>query len=171
MDTRIYTIGHSTHLSSEFIAILKGYAIEIVVDIRTVPRSRHNPQFDAGRLESDLRKHDIRYIHLKELGGLRHASKTSVNTGWKNLSFRGFADYMETPEFSRGIEMLIDAYNSGQTVIMCAEAVPWRCHRSLVADTLVIRGIPVEHIMGTKKSMTHTMSPWAKVTGRTITYP
>ncbi|MEN6617331.1 MAG: DUF488 domain-containing protein, partial [Syntrophorhabdus sp.] len=171
MDTGIYTIGHSTHSFNEFIAILSGYAIEIVVDVRTVPRSRHNPQFDAELLESDLKKHDIRYVHVKELGGLRHANKISVNTGWENQSFRGFADYMQTPEFERGLEKIIDIVHSGRTALMCAEAVPWRCHRSLIADSLVIRNIPVEHIMGMKKSLRHKITPWAKIAGNTITYP
>lgn len=146
-------------------------SIEIVADVRTIPRSRHNPQFNAGELEHDLKKHGVRYLHLKELGGLRHASKTSVNTGWENLSFRGFADYMQTPEFAKGIEMLIDTAHSGRTVVMCAEAVPWRCHRWLIADALAIRGIAVVHIMGMKKSMVHTITQWAKWAGNTITYP
>ncbi len=171
MSVKIYTIGHSTHPSDEFIKILQNYTVQLVADVRTIPRSRHNPQFNKDVLESDLGKRDIRYLHLNELGGLRHTTGHSINTGWTNLSFRGFADYMQTPEFARGIERLLEAARSAKTVIMCAEALPWRCHRSLIADALVVRAITVEHIMGMHGTRMHTVNPGAKVTGTSIIYP
>lgn len=167
----IYTIGHSTHSIDQFIKILQAYKIELVVDVRTIPRSRHNPQFNENQLKLDLEQHDIEYLHLKELGGLRHTTKTSINTGWTNLSFRGFADYMQTPEFQKSIELLIETSKLKQTVIMCAEAVPWRCHRSLIGDALVVRNIEVEDIMSEKFTKPHKITLWAKVDGVIITYP
>ena len=171
MDTIVYTIGHSTHPIDDFIKILHAYKIELVVDVRTIPRSRHNPQFNQAEFEQELHNQGIVYTHLKELGGLRHASKTSINTGWKNASFRGFADYMQTGEFQTGLEQLIELAARKRSVIMCAEAVPWRCHRSLIGDALVARDIPVEDILGEKTSQPHKMTAWAKVAGKTITYP
>ncbi len=167
----IYTIGHSTWPIDEFNKILQAYEIELVVDVRTIPGSRHNPQFNGNELKYDLERHGIGYIHLKELGGLRHTTKTSINTGWTNLSFRGFADYMQTPEFMKGIELLIETSKLKQTVIMCAEAVPWRCHRSLIGDALVVRGIEVEDIMSERTSKPHKITPWAKADGVIVTYP
>ena len=167
----IYTIGHSTHSIDQFIKILQVYKIELVVDVRTIPRSRHNPQFNGNQLKFDLEQHDIEYLHLEELGGLRHTTKTSINTGWTNLSFRGFADYMQTPEFQKGIDLLIETSKLKQTVIMCAEAVPWRCHRSLIGDALVVRNIEVENIMSEKFAKPHKITLWAKVDGVIITYP
>ena len=167
----IYTIGHSTHSIDQFIKILQAYKIELVADVRTIHRSRHNPQFNENQLKLDLERHDIEYLHLEELGGLRHTTKTSINTGWTNLSFRGFADYMQTPEFQKGIELLIKTSRLKQTAIMCAEAVPWRCHRSLIGDALVIRDIAVEDIMSEKIARQHKITPWAKVDGAIITYP
>ncbi len=167
----IYTIGHSTWPIDEFNKILQAYEIELVVDVRTIPGSRHNPQFNGNELKYDLERHGIGYTHLKELGGLRHTTKTSINTGWTNLSFRGFADYMQTPEFMKGIELLIETSKLKQTVIMCAEAVPWRCHRSLIGDALVVRGIEVEDVMSERTSKPHKITPWAKVDGVIVTYP
>jgi len=167
----IYTIGHSTHSIDQFIKILQAYKIELVADVRTIPRSRHNPQFNENQLKLDLEQHDIEYLHLEELGGLRHTTRTSVNTGWTNLSFRGFADYMQTPEFQKGIELLIETSKLKQTVIMCAEAVPWRCHRSLIGDALMVRSIEVEDIISEKIAKPHKITLWAKVNGVTITYP
>ena len=142
-----------------------------MVDVRSVPRSRHNPQFNGNELERGLNEQGMRYLHLKELGGLRHTAVASVNTGWANRSFRGYADHMQTAEFARGLETLIEAAGSAQTVIMCAEALPWRCHRSLIADALVVRKIVVEHIMGANATKAHTLNPLAKVAGTAITYP
>src|SRR5512143_2286291 len=116
MMTKIYTIGHSTHALDEFIKILQEYEIELVVDVRTIPRSRHNPQFNQDELELGLQAHDIGYLHLEELGGLRHTTKASINTAWKNSSFRGFADYMQTGEFKAGIEQLIVLAEGKRTV-------------------------------------------------------
>jgi uncharacterized protein (DUF488 family) len=171
MSTLIYTIGHSTHAWDTFIKILQNYTIGLLVDVRSIPRSRHNPQFNKDVLDPGLGKHDIRYIHLKELGGLRHTTGDSINTGWTNLSFRGFADHMQTEEFQRGIDQLIEAAHLARAVIMCAEALPWRCHRSLIADALVIRDVTVEHIMGAHSTRVHAVNPGAKVIGTAITYP
>ena len=167
----IYTIGHSTHPIDEFIRILRAYEIDLVIDVRSIPKSRHNPQFNEGELRDALEKANIDYNRLVELGGLRHTTKTSVNTAWRNSSFRGFADYMQTAEFKGGIDRLISLAADKQTVIMCAEAVPWRCHRSLISDALLVRNIPVLDIMGEKTSKPHKLTPWAKVTGEDITYP
>lgn len=167
----IYTIGHSTHSIDQFIKILQAYKIELVADVRTIPRSRHNPQFNETQLKLELEQHEIEYLHLGELRGLRHTTKASVNTGWISLSFRGFADYMQTPEFQKGIELLIETSKLKQTVIMCAEAVPWRCHRSLIADALMVRNIEVEDILSEKIAKPHKITLWAKVNGVTITYP
>lgn len=171
MTTAIFTIGHSNHPLDEFLNILSEFGIGLVVDVRTIPGSRHNPQFNEIDLKRALEQHNIEYIHLKELGGLRHTTKTSINTAWKNLSFRGFADYMQTEDFKTGIEQLIMLAQKKQTVIMCAEAVPWRCHRSLIGDALLVRGIHVEDIMNAKTSKPHIMTPWGKLDGVTITYP
>jgi uncharacterized protein (DUF488 family) len=171
MNKTIYTIGHSTHPIDEFINILHVFEIGLVVDVRTIPKSRHNPQFNQTELERGLQDQDLGYIHLKELGGLRHTTKSSTNTGWRNSSFRGFADYMQTDEFRTGIEELIKLAQITRTVIMCAEAVPWRCHRSLIGDALVVRDILVEDIMSEKSAIPHNMTPWAKVDGISITYP
>ena len=167
----IYTVGHSTHSIDEFIKILQAYIIELVVDVRTIPKSRHNPQFNENELKFALERRGIGYLHLKELGGLRHTTKTSVNTGWRNPSFRGFADYMQTPEFQKAIGLFIEISKPKQTVIMCAEAVPWRCHRSLISDALVIRDIEVKNIMTEKVVKAHSITHLAKVDGLTITYP
>ena len=155
----------------EFIEIIKAYGIKKVADVRTIPKSRHNPQFNGDMLRESLKAAKIRYLHMKGLGGLRHALKDSPNTAWRNASFRGFADYMQTAEFEEGLEKLIEKAEKQATAIMCAEAVPWRCHRSLIGDALLIRGIRVVHIMGANSSREHSLTPWAKVRGRKITYP
>jgi uncharacterized protein (DUF488 family) len=141
------------------------------VDVRTVPRSRHNPQFNKDSLPRLLKKAGLRYVHMPGLGGLRHAKRDSSNMGWRNASFRGFADYMQTPEFTQGLEELIRLSNQDRVVLMCAEAVPWRCHRSLIADALLVRGIHTEHIMGVTRRQVHTLTPFAKVRDSVITYP
>jgi uncharacterized protein (DUF488 family) len=171
MKRTIYTIGHSTHTADEFVAILKAYGIKRVIDVRSIPKSRHNPQFNKEDLRESLSEHNIDYVHLEGLGGLRRTTKASINTAWKNASFRGFADYMQTPEFSVGAEHLIELSKEKQVAIMCSEAVPWRCHRSLIGDALLARGVHVEDIVGAASSKPHTMTPWAKVTGKGITYP
>ncbi len=171
MDQTIYTIGHSTHPIDEFIKILDAYNIGLLVDVRTIPRSRHNPQFNQDELEQSLPAHGIGYVHLKELGGLRHTTKDSINTGWRNLSFRGYADYMQTEEFRAGIARLLELAQAQPTAIMCSEAVPWRCHRSLIGDALLVRNVHVVDIMSEKSSKPHELTPWAKVDGVSITYP
>ncbi len=167
----VYTIGHSTHPIDEFIRILAAFEIEKVVDVRTIPKSRHNPQFNEDELRKQLFEHAIEYVRLAGLGGLRHPTPESVNTAWKNASFRGFADYMQTPEFASALDELIDISAEKRIVIMCAEAVPWRCHRSLIGDALVIRKIEVEDIFSENSSKPHRLTGWAKVDGNKITYP
>jgi uncharacterized protein (DUF488 family) len=165
------TVGHSTRPIDEFIALLKERGVKRLVDIRKVPLSRHNPQFNRDELPKSLSSAHIGYTHLPELGGLRHARRDSLNTGWRNLSFRGFADYMQTPEFDRGLQQLIEMGVQEPIAIMCAEAVPWRCHRSLIADALTARGIPVEDIIGAARAQPHKMTPFARVEGARVTYP
>ena len=165
------TIGHSNRLLPAFLDLLKAHRVGLLVDVRTVPRSRHNPQFNREALPLALEAQGIRYEHLPGLGGLRHARKDSPNTGWRNLSFRGYADYMQTDEFARNLEILQEREQRNRVAIMCAESVPWRCHRSLVADALTIRGIPVEHILSPTKTQLHQLTSFARVEGTRITYP
>jgi uncharacterized protein (DUF488 family) len=167
----IFTIGHSTRSIDDFLDILRAYAITEVVDIRTIPKSRHNPQFNGDELAHALRNHHIGYRHQKNLGGLRHTHKNSINTAWQNASFRGYADYMQTEEFKEGITTLLEIAHHKSVVIMCAEAVPWRCHRSLVGDALLVRGIDVEDIYSMTSVKPHILTPWAVVKGTEITYP
>ena len=167
----IFTVGHSTHQIDEFVAILRAHGIQRLVDVRTIPRSRHNPQFNRETLGPSLRNRRIGYRHLKELGGLRHPRADSPNAGWRNASFRGFADYMQTGEFAAALDQLIALSREKPTVIMCAEAVPWRCHRSLIGDSLVVRGIEVRDIYSGKVAKPHPLSPMARVQGTCLTYP
>jgi len=167
----LYTIGHSTKSLEALIEILKAYDIELLGDIRTVPRSRRNPQFNKESFPAELSRRGIHYLHLKGLGGLRKASKDSPNMGWENASFRGYADYMQTPEFLESLTELIDLAQQQRMAIMCAEALPWRCHRSLVADMLTVRGFAVEHIMNKNRAQPHVITSWARVNGLRITYP
>lgn len=167
----VFTIGHSTRTLDEFVRSLKAFSIHRVVDVRTVPRSRHNPQFNRDVLSRALHSRRIHYRHVKALGGLRHARPDSVNIGWRNASFRGFADYMQTPAFEQGLQALILLAKAEPTAILCAEAVPWRCHRSLIADTLTVRGVRVRHILSPTKAYTHAITPFAKVRGLQVTYP
>lgn len=167
----IYTIGHSTRSLDDFIAILKHYDITELVDIRTIPKSRHNPQFNGPDLAHALRNHHIGYRHEKDLGGLRHTHKDSINTAWRNASFRGFADYMQTDDFAQGIEKLLELISHKIVAIMCSEAVPWRCHRSLVGDALLVHGITVKDIYSITSVKDHALTPWAVVHGTKITYP
>ena len=167
----VMTIGHSTRTLEEFIGLLQAHAVSLVVDVRTLPRSRHNPQFNKDSLPEELKKAGLGYVHLPGLGGLRHAKLNSLNVGWRNASFRGYADYMQTPEFETSLEELIQLAKQKQIAIMCAEAVPWRCHRSLIADALLVRRIRTEDIMSATRRQVHTLTPFAKVRGTTITYP
>ncbi len=168
---QIFTIGHSTRSIEDFIELLKTYDVQRVVDVRTIPRSRHNPQFNKEILPKSLKKVRIGYIHIKGLGGLRPAKKDSVNMAWRNASFRGFADYMQTEDFRKNLERLIKLAKQKKITIMCAENVPWRCHRSLIADALLVRGIRVKHIMSRKICNDHNLTPWAKVKDVQVTYP
>lgn len=168
---RVFTVGHSTRSIEDFLKLLKQYAITELIDIRTIPKSRHNPQFNGQELAHVLRNHHIGYRHQKNLGGLRHAHPDSINTAWHNASFRGFADYMQTEEFKTGIEELIKTAHKKSVVIMCGEAVPWRCHRSLIGDALLVRGIEVEDIYSITSVKPHKLTSWALVQGTTITYP
>ena|ERR1700716_283536 len=167
----IFTLGHSTLPIERFIALLRAYGIERLVDIRTVPRSRHNPQFNDTTLAAPLTAEGIEYVPMQALGGLRHARKDSTNTGWRNASFRGYADYMQTEQFRDALEALIAISRQKRVAIMCAEAVPWRCHRSLVADALSARAVPVIEILSEKDYRTHKLTPFAHVEGMQITYP
>jgi uncharacterized protein (DUF488 family) len=167
----IYTIGHSTRPANEFLSILKVFGIELLADIRTLPRSRRNPQYDQASVKRLLAEHDIGYVHLPGLGGLRRPKKDSPNMGWVNESFRGYADYMQTQEFEKAIEDLVARAAETQIAIMCAEAVPWRCHRSLVGDALVSRGIQVQDIISEKNVTAHHLTAWARVEGLQVTYP
>jgi hypothetical protein len=167
----VLTIGHSTRTLEEFIGLLQAHGATRVVDVRTVPRSRHNPQFNKASLPRALKKASLSYVHLPGLGGLRHAKRDSVNLGWHNASFQGYADYMQTPEFKQSLDELVQLAKQERIVLMCAEAVPWRCHRSLIADALLVRGIRTEDIMGLTRRQVHTLTSFAKVRGTTITYP
>jgi uncharacterized protein (DUF488 family) len=164
-------VGHSTRPIEDFLALLAANRIKLLVDVRTIPRSRHNPQFNQDALRAALRGVRISYRHMKGLGGLRRALKDSRNTGWRNASFRGFADYMLTAEFAENVERLIALACKRRTAIMCAEAVPWRCHRSLIADALLVRRVAAEEIASRTTTRPHALTPWARVRGRQITYP
>jgi uncharacterized protein (DUF488 family) len=168
---RIHTIGHSTRPLEELVALLRAFDVSVLSDVRTIPRSRKNPQFNAETLPSALAGRGIRHVHLPELGGLRRPRKDSPNAGWRNSSFRGFADHMLTPEFEHGLEKLHALAATGSVSVMCAEAVPWRCHRSLIADAVTARGGHVEHIASAKSASPHRLTPFAKIEGTRVTYP
>jgi hypothetical protein len=168
----VLTIGHSTRPIEEFVALLRAHGVTKLVDVRTVPRSKHNPQFGRERLPTSVATAGIAYEHEAALGGLRRTSDASPNQGWRNLSFRGYADHMQTPEFKDAVERLIVQARKGERLaLMCAEAVPWRCHRSLIADALLVRGLQCEDIRTWTRRMPHRLTPFAKVRGTEITYP
>jgi uncharacterized protein (DUF488 family) len=167
----IFTVGHSTRSIDGFVELLRAHGVRGIVDIRTIPRSRHNPQFNADLLEHSLEQKGMSYKHIKELGGLRHARKDSPNLGWRNASFRGFADYMATPEFSEGLESLIEIAIARETSLMCAEAVPWRCHRSLIGDALTKKGWIVRDIMSRTVATRHLLTPFLKTKNGQLIYP
>jgi uncharacterized protein (DUF488 family) len=166
----LLTIGHSNRSLELFVSLLQGYAVATLVDVRTVPRSRHNPQFNQDSLPVMLKVVGIGYRPMPELGGLRSPQKESLNDGWKNSGFRGFADYMQTPEFEKGLAELIELAKKERVAIMCAEAVPWRCHRSLISDALTVRGAEVRHIMSRVSAPLHDVTSWAQVHGKKILY-
>ena len=170
MSQVLWTIGHSTRPPDAFVSLLKAHGIRQLIDVRTVPRSRHNPQFNTEALAQSLADAAIHYRHSSQLGGLRKPKKDSINTGWRNASFRGYADYMQTSEFQRAIEELIAYGTNKKTAIMCAEAVPWRCHRSLIADALVTRDWEVRHIMSQTKANRHRLTPFAAVKDGLLCY-
>ena len=167
----VLTIGHSSRSLAELIELLKENQAEGVEDVRTIPRSRSNPQFNREFLRRALETAGITYRHVPGLGGLRHARPGSPNMGWHNASFRGYADYMQTAEFAAALEALSERANGSRVALMCAEAVPWRCHRSLIADALSVRGFAIEHIIGHARTQPHVLTPWASVTGSAIVYP
>jgi uncharacterized protein (DUF488 family) len=166
----VYSIGHSTRPLDEFLRLLRAHGVTHVVDTRTVPRSRRNPQYNREALPEALRPAGIGYAHVPGLGGLRRPRRDSVNTAWRNAGFRGYADYMQTPEFAESLQALIALAARAQVAVMCAEAVPWRCHRSLIADALTVRQVPVEHILDGGRHH-HRLTPWARVDGVRLTYP
>jgi uncharacterized protein (DUF488 family) len=163
---RVHTIGHSTRSFEELVAALQGFGIVTLADVRTIPRSRRHPQFEKVNLERTL---PMRYVHLPSLGGLRKPRPDSPNAAWRNESFRGYADHMQTAAFEAGLDEL-HAFAS-PVAIMCAEAVPWRCHRSLIADVLVARGAEVMHVMAPDKASPHKLTSFARVDGMTVIYP
>lgn len=167
----VCTIGHSNRPIDEFIGLLRQNGIACLLDIRTVPKSRHNPQFGQEQLAATLADAGIEYRYMRGLGGLRHPRKDSLNGGWRNLSFRGYADYMQTDEFAANVNAVIELARDKRCVLMCAEAVPWRCHRSLVADALLVRGVHVDDIIDARQRRPHKLTPFARVDGLRITYP
>jgi uncharacterized protein (DUF488 family) len=167
----ILSIGHSTRTLPEFVEMLKTYHVTLVVDVRSVPRSRHNPQFTKGTLPNALKLEGVNYVHMPQIGGLRRPKPDSVNTAWRNKTFRGYADYMQTKEFTEQLLHLLALARGNCVAMMCAEALPWRCHRSLIADALVVRNVKVEHIISKESIITHTLTDWAHVEGTKLTYP
>lgn len=167
----LFTIGHSTRTLEELVSILLAHGVSMLVDVRTVPRSRHVPQFNEDTLGRDLASRGIDYVHLSALGGLRKTRADSVNQGWRNASFRGYADYMQTPAFRKGLDELIRIAKARPTAIMCAEVLPWRCHRSLIGDAMLVRGWQVLDLMGAGAPRPHQLTDFAKVRGTQITYP
>lgn len=168
---RVFTIGHSTRPTEELIELLKSHGVKRLIDVRTVPRSRRNPQFNRETLPAALEPEGITYTHVAGLGGFRRPRADSLNSGWQNLSFRGYADYMQTNEFEKHLTELIEWARAEPVALMCAEAVPWRCHRSLIADALLVRGVPVEEITGASRTQPHKLTAFAKVRGTKLTYP
>jgi uncharacterized protein (DUF488 family) len=167
----IYTIGHSTRSFDVLVAILKAHEIDLLMDIRTIPHSRRNPQFNRDLIEKKLPGLGMAYQHFKELGGLRHSLGDSINIGWKNANFRGYADYMQTSDFTQALERLIRLAIDRRIAVMCAEGNPYRCHRSLVADALVVRGIRVMHVSSATSAIEHRITPFASVVGTSVVYP
>lgn len=167
----VLTIGHSTRTWEAFLELLRAHRVKRVIDVRSIPKSKHNPQFNRTILAKKLRTAKIGYVHLRKLGGLRHPRRDSPNMGWRNASFRGFADYMQTSDFDAGLQRLMKLGQQKRSAIMCAEAVPWRCHRSLIADTLTVRGVQVEDILSKNRTQVHSLIPFARVQGHRIIYP
>lgn len=167
----MWTIGHSTRPIDEFLGLLQAYGIHLLADVRITPYSRRHPQFHTDALAQSLAETAILYRHMPKLGGRRKSRPDSVNTGWRNSSFRGYADYMQSPPFQEALNELIAIGQKFSVAIMCAEAVPWRCHRTLIADALVSRGWTVRHILSANSLKTHTCTPFARLEGNRLTYP
>jgi len=167
----ILTLGHSTRPIDEFLRLLTAHHVQVLADVRTVPRSRHNPQFEQRALAESLGRAGIEYRHMPELGGLRRPRPDSINTAWRNANFRGYADYMQTPAFESGIDTLVALAAERTIAVMCAEAVPWRCHRSLIADALLARAVDVREIVSERSTRGHKLTQWARVSGDRVTYP
>jgi uncharacterized protein (DUF488 family) len=171
LPTLILTIGHSNRPLEEFLQLLRAHHVTLLVDVRKMPGSGKNPQFNHDTLSRSLHEAGIEYVHLPGLGGLRRRTPNSPNTGWRNASFQGYADYMLTSEFEKSLDELMQRAIGERAALMCAEAVPWRCHRSLIADALVVRGIPVEDIFTAARTQPHVLRTFAHVEGTRITYP
>lgn len=169
--TTVYTIGHSTRSLDELIGMLRAHGVAAVADVRRFPGSRRLPQFNADHLAAMLPAQGLAYLPCPLLGGRRKADPQSINTGWRNQSFRAYADYMQTPPFLEGLETLIEQARRTPLAMMCAEAVPWRCHRSLLADALIVRGWTVLDVMSRTKASPHKLTPFARVEGTFLTYP
>lgn len=171
MEPRVYTVGHSTRPWVEFLGLLTAHGVRRLVDVRTVPRSRRHPHFSRERLEAALPAAGVEYLWRKDLGGLRRPRPDSINLGWRNEAFRGFADHMQTPAFALALEELVALAAAGDVAIMCVEAVPWRCHRSLIADALAARGVEVLNVVSKGSATPHRLTPFARVEDGRVTYP
>jgi uncharacterized protein (DUF488 family) len=167
----IFTVGHSTRSLDELVELLRENRVQTVVDVRRIPASRRMPHFSAGSLTRELPVRGIAYVHMPALGGLRRPRPDSANDAWRNPSFRGYADYMAEPEFSAAVDELMELSSESTLALMCAEAVPWRCHRSLLSDALTLKGVKARHILGTGNTQAHRLTPFAKIEGDRLTYP
>ena len=167
----VFTVGHSTRPIDQFLELLTAHGVKHLIDVRKIPQSRHNPQYGREQLSASLERAGIDYTHMPGLGGLRRPRKDSLNTGWRNASFRGYADYMQTSEFEESLDRCIELSKEERVALMCAETVPWRCHRSLIADALLARGIDVREITSTTDARPHALTPWARIEGTKVTYP
>lgn len=171
MPNTVFTVGHSTRSLDDFITLVRSHGVTLVVDIRTVPKSRRNPQYGEDSMRVELPRSGVAYTRIAGLGGLRKARPDSPNTAWRNLSFRGYADHMQTAEFAEALDTLLDLTREHTVTVMCAEAVPWRCHRSLLGDALLARGISVADIMTPTVANEETITSFAVVDGTRVTYP
>lgn len=167
----VYTIGHSTRSIDDFINILDNYHIDILIDVRSIPFSKHNPQYNKHSLEVSLRKNDIEYVHMDVLGGFRNPTANSINSAWKNKRFRGYADHMQTKEFKSGIKKVIKLAKNNNIVLMCSEAMPWRCHRSLISDALIMYGVDSYDIYNLTTIKKHKMTEFATIQDGDVIYP
>ena len=167
----MWTVGHSTHPLEAFVALVRAHGVSAIADVRKIPRSRRNPQFNIDTLPASLAAAGLAYVARPGLGGLRRERTDSINLGWKNPSFRAYADYMQTEEFARELDALLALGTRERFAIMCAEAVWWRCHRSLIADAVVARGEPVLHILTPEHAEPHTLRDFARVDNGRVSYP